>query len=93
MVWGTMPIDALIGGLPGDQIGLRPTMDVSAPGSMLAVSWVRSWPVRQCTSRRQRRPDPTALAAQGLTMTLSRIYNGLRKIAARAATHLLMMGG
>lgn len=46
LVWGTMPIGALIGGLLGDQIGLRPTMLVGGVGSALAFCWVLFSPVR-----------------------------------------------
>jgi MFS family permease len=46
IVWGTMPIGALIGGLLGDQIGLRPTMLVGGIGTTLAVAWVLFSPVR-----------------------------------------------
>ncbi len=41
------PIGALIGGLRGDQIGLRPATFVGAIGGLLAVYWVRFTPVRQ----------------------------------------------
>ena len=46
IVWGTMPIGALIGGLLGDQIGLRQTMLVGAIGGLFAVCWVLFSPVR-----------------------------------------------
>jgi MFS family permease len=58
MVWGTMPIGALIGGLLGDQIGLRSTMLVGAVGSMLAIGWVLFSPVR--TLRAEPEPEPVA---------------------------------
>jgi MFS family permease len=34
MVWGTMPIGALLGGVLGGAIGLRPTLWISATGSL-----------------------------------------------------------
>jgi MFS family permease len=46
IVWGTMPIGALIGGLLGDQIGLRPTMLVGGIGALFAVVWLLASPVR-----------------------------------------------
>lgn len=45
LVWGTMPIGALIGGLLGDQIGLRPTMLVGAIGGLFSVVWLLASPV------------------------------------------------
>jgi MFS family permease len=46
IVWGTMPIGALIGGLLGDQIGLRATMLVGGVGTLFAVFWIFFSPVR-----------------------------------------------
>ncbi len=46
LVWGTMPIGALIGGFLGDQIGLRNTLWVSAIGGFLSFLWVLFSPVR-----------------------------------------------
>jgi MFS family permease len=46
MVWGPMPIGALIGGALGSLIGLRPTLWVSAVGGLLAPLWVVFSPVR-----------------------------------------------
>ncbi len=46
-----MPIGALLGGLLGDQIGLRPTMLVGGIGCLFAVCWVFFSPVR--TLRRE----------------------------------------
>jgi MFS family permease len=45
MVWGTIPIGALIGGFLGEQIGLRPTMLVGAIGGLSAGVWVLLSPV------------------------------------------------
>lgn len=39
IVWGVMPIGALLGGLLGDVIGLRETLLVAAAGGALAVLW------------------------------------------------------
>ena len=45
LVWGTMPVGALVGGALGAAIGLRPTLVVGATGAMLAVLWVAVSPV------------------------------------------------
>jgi hypothetical protein len=59
IVWGTMPIGALIGGLLGDQIGLRSTMLVGGIGTLFSVFWVFFSPVR--TLRRESGPAEAAL--------------------------------
>jgi MFS family permease len=46
MVWGTIPIGALIGGFLGEQIGLRSTMLVGAVGGLSCGLWVLFSPVR-----------------------------------------------
>jgi MFS family permease len=46
LVWGTIPIGALIGGFLGEQIGLRPTMLVGALVGMFSVTWIFLSPVR-----------------------------------------------
>ena len=46
MVWGTIPIGALIGGFMGEQIGLRSTMLVGAIGGLSSGLWVLFSPVR-----------------------------------------------
>jgi len=40
--WGALPLGALLGGVLGDSIGLRPTLIVAAIGSALVVVWVLS---------------------------------------------------
>src|SRR6188508_318946 len=47
IVWGTIPIGALIGGILGATIGLIPTLWISAIGSFLAFLPVFFSPVRQ----------------------------------------------
>ena len=47
IVWGTIPIGALIGGALGDAIGLRPTLALMAACSVLATLWILFSPVRQ----------------------------------------------
>lgn len=46
LVWGTMPVGALIGGALGTAIGLRPALVVGAAGATLAVLWILFSPVR-----------------------------------------------
>jgi len=46
IVWGTLPIGALIGGALGGTIGLRPTLIVGAIGETFAFLWVVFSPVR-----------------------------------------------
>lgn len=60
IVWGTMPIGALIGGLLGDQIGLRPTMLVGAAGTLFAVAWILFSPVRSLRESPREQPAPAA---------------------------------
>jgi len=47
IVWGTIPIGALIGGVLGEWIGLRPTLIVGVAGMALAFLWVYFSPVRE----------------------------------------------
>jgi MFS family permease len=47
IVWGTIPIGALIGGLLGEWIGLRQTLIVGVAGMALAFLWVFFSPVRK----------------------------------------------
>ncbi len=54
LVWGSIPIGALLGGLLGEWIGLRPTLVVGAVGMLLAVSSVFFSPVRTL----QEHPEP-----------------------------------
>lgn len=45
MVWGTLPLGAVLGGVLGSTIGLRPTLVVAAAGQMLSFLWVLFSPV------------------------------------------------
>ena len=47
IVWGTIPIGALMGGALGDAIGLRPTLAWMAGCSVLATLWILFSPVRR----------------------------------------------
>ncbi len=46
IVWGTMPLGALVGGVLGSLLGVRPALFVSAIGMSLAVGWVLASPLR-----------------------------------------------
>jgi MFS family permease len=51
IVWGTIPIGALLGGILGQAIGLWPTLLSMALGSLLAPLWVVFSPVRHLRSQ------------------------------------------
>jgi len=44
--WGAMPLGALLGGLVGTWLGLRPTLWIAVIGSYTAVAWVFFSPLR-----------------------------------------------
>jgi hypothetical protein len=46
VVWGVLPIGALIGGVIGTSIGLRPTLWIAAIGESLAGVWLVASPMR-----------------------------------------------
>jgi MFS family permease len=46
VVWGTLPLGALVGGAIGTAIGVRTTMWVAAVGGSLAVVWLLASPMR-----------------------------------------------
>jgi MFS family permease len=46
MVWGTMPLGSLTGGVLGTVLGLRPTLIIGGVGGMLAVLFALGGPVR-----------------------------------------------
>jgi MFS family permease len=47
IVWGTMPVGALAGGVLGSAIGIRPTLWLSAAGAFLAPVWLLLSPLRR----------------------------------------------
>jgi len=47
IVWGTIPVGAILGGVLGQWLGVRPVIGVAAIGSMLAFLWVILSPVRK----------------------------------------------
>jgi MFS family permease len=70
LVWGTMPLGALLGGGLASWIGLRPTLAVAAGGALFAglpvffspLRWMRELPQTYGTD-----PDAAELAATGLS--------------------------
>jgi MFS family permease len=50
LVWGTMPIGSLLGGVLGEALDLRPTIALAAVGMLLASGWVAASPVRNLRS-------------------------------------------
>jgi MFS family permease len=46
VVWGVLPLGALIGGVLGSAAGLRPTLWIGAAGQVLAVLWLVFSPIR-----------------------------------------------
>jgi hypothetical protein len=61
MVWGTMPVGSLLGGLLGTLIGLRATLWVAAIGGSIAFLWVLLSPVRSLRTI----PEPVDAPAGG----------------------------
>ena len=49
LVWGTMPIGALLGGYLGETLGVQPTLTIGAAGMLLAGLWVLASPLRHLT--------------------------------------------
>ena len=57
LVWGTVPVGALVGGILGGILGLRTTIGVCAVGMSLAFFWVLLSPVRKITKMPQQSPE------------------------------------
>ena len=61
IVWGTMPVGALIGGALGTAIGIRPTLWIAFVGSWAAGLWVYFSPLRRMRDVPQvQQPEPAA---------------------------------
>jgi len=52
LVWGTMPIGSLIGGLLAQAIGMQPTIALAGAGMLLTCLWLVISPVRSLTARK-----------------------------------------
>lgn len=46
VVWGVLPIGAILGGIIGTSIGLRPTLWIAMVGGSLAGAWLLASPIR-----------------------------------------------
>jgi MFS family permease len=65
IVWGTMPLGALIGGALGTAIGIRPTLWIAFIGSWAAGFWVYFSPLRRLRDVPQvQQPEPAAAPSQ-----------------------------
>jgi MFS family permease len=60
VVWGTMPIGSIAGGVLGTVFGLRATMMIAAIGGMLSVLWALAPPVRSLETLAD--PEPVEVA-------------------------------
>ena len=61
IVWGTMPLGAVIGGALGTAIGIRPTLWIAFVGSWAAGFWVYFSPLRRMRDVPQvQQPEPAA---------------------------------
>jgi len=61
MVWGTLPLGSLLGGLLGTTLGLRPALLIGGFGGLLAVLWVVLSSVRSITEI----PPPADVESSG----------------------------
>ncbi len=55
IIWGTIPIGGLLGGVLGTAIGLRPTLAIGALGMLLSTLWVGHAPIRTMRSFSEQR--------------------------------------
>ena len=63
IVWGTMPLGALIGGALGTAVGVRPTLWIGLVGSWAAGLFVYFSPLRRMRDVPQpQEPEPADLA-------------------------------
>jgi predicted MFS family arabinose efflux permease len=46
LIWGSMPVGALLGGVLGERLGLRPTISIAALGMLVPCLWVICSPAR-----------------------------------------------
>lgn len=45
IVWGVLPFGALIGGVLGQKVGLRPALWIGAVGGVLSIGWLFASPL------------------------------------------------
>jgi len=64
LVWGPIPVGAIMGGILGTLIGIRETILITAIGQSLAFLWVLFSPVRSVKEIPQRQTYATAPTAQ-----------------------------
>ena len=57
VVWGTLPLGALLGGAFGTWLGVRTTLWIAFAGSWLAGWWVFFSPLRGCATSRKKSPE------------------------------------
>lgn len=67
VVWGTIPVGSLLGGVLGSWVGVRPTLWVGAAGGALAVVWLLASPL----PRIRELPTPPADDSHTVNATLS----------------------
>lgn len=61
IVWGTIPIGSLIGGVLGEKIGMRPTLVVGAVGWLLSFVWVFFSPLRMLRDQPVQAEEPSKI--------------------------------
>ncbi len=66
IVWGTIPIGSLLGGLLATWFGVREALVVAALGSFTAAFWVLFSPVRDLRDMPGMGPDTAESAAEGM---------------------------
>lgn len=66
LVWGTLPIGSLLGGVLGDLVGIRQTLFIGALGTTLAFLWVWFSPVRTLQEQPRIGDEPASTAPQAV---------------------------
>lgn len=66
LVWGTLPIGSLLGGVLGDLVGIRQTLFIGALGTTLAFLWVWFSPVRALQEQPRVGDEPASTAPQAV---------------------------
>jgi hypothetical protein len=63
LVWGTMPLGGLIGGVLGEALGVRPAMWIGAIGGLFSFLPVFLSPMRRMRELPAHQPDPATEGA------------------------------